>query len=339
MTMIAEPLVTIDKLTKTFPIKGGFFGGITARVHAVNGVSLDIRRGETLGLVGESGCGKSTLGLLLLRLVDPDEGRIVFDGRDITAMGQKELRPIRREMQVVFQDPFASLNPRMTVEEIVGEPLLVHRVGSRAERRDRVFELLRLVGLSADAASKYPHEFSGGQRQRVGIARALALTPKVIVADEPVSALDVSIRGDIINLMNDLQKRFSLTYLFISHDLNVVEHASHRVAVMYLGKLMELFPAAELDEARHPYTTALVSAVPIADPTVRKARIVLSGDVPSPITLPAGCPFHPRCRFAQNICREAEPPFEEYGDGCKAACHFIREMVPLAQERHKGGMI
>jgi len=322
----------MENIVKHFPIKGGFFSRPVAWVHAVNGVSLSIERGETLGLVGESGCGKSTLGMLLLRLIDPDDGRIVFDGRDITAMSDRRLRPIRREMQVVFQDPYASLNPRMTVEEIVGEPLLVHRVGKRKERRDRVYDLLHLVGLSDEAASKYPHEFSGGQRQRVGIARALALTPKVIIADEPVSALDVSIRGEIINLLAELQEKLSLTYLFISHDLKVVEHVSHRIAVMYLGKLMELFPATQLDEARHPYTTALMSAVPVPDPTVSKRRIVLKGDVPSPISLPKGCPFHPRCRFAKDICREKAPPFENYRDGCKSACHFIHSMKPLSGE-------
>lgn len=330
---MSEPLVTIENLVKHFPITGGLLGRVKAKIHAVNGVTLAMEKGKTLGLVGESGCGKSTLGLLLLRLIDPDVGRIVFDGRDITAMGQRSLRPIRREMQVVFQDPYASLNPRMTVEEIVGEPLLVHRMGSRSERRERVFELLHLVGLSDESASKYPHEFSGGQRQRVGIARALALTPRLIIADEPVSALDVSIRGEIINLMSELQKKFSLTYLFISHDLKVVEHASHSVAVMYLGKLMESFPADELGSARHPYTTALVSAVPLPDPTVKKRRIMLSGDVPSPIELPRGCVFHPRCRFAQDICREKEPLFEDYRQNCKAACHFINEMVPLSDEK------
>jgi len=329
---MSEPLVTIENLVKHFPVKGGFFGRPKAWVHAVNDVSFSIGRGETLGLVGESGCGKSTLGLLLLRLIGADSGRIIFDGHDITAMSERELRPIRREMQVIFQDPYASLNPRMTVEEIIGEPLLVHKVGKRRERRDRVYDLLHLVGLSDEAAGKYPHEFSGGQRQRVGIARALALTPKVIVADEPVSALDVSIRGEIINLMSELQEKLSLAYLFISHDLKVVEHVSHRVAVMYLGKLMELFPATELDEARHPYTTALMSAVPVPDPTVSKRRIMLTGDVPSPIVLPRGCPFHPRCRFAKDVCREKEPVFEKYSDGCKAACHFIHEMKPLADE-------
>lgn len=328
-----DNLVSIDNLFKTFPITGGILGRVKARVHAVNGVSLSIIKGETLGLVGESGCGKSTLGLLLLRLIDPDSGKIYYQGQDITALSQRELKPLRREMQVVFQDPYASLNPRMTVEEIIGEPLLVHKYGTKSKRRDRVFELLRLVGLSDKAAYKYPHEFSGGQRQRVGIARALALTPKLIIADEPVSALDVSIRGEIINLMNELQKKFALTYLFISHDLKVVEHASHRVVVMYLGKVMEAFPADELNLARHPYTTALVSAVPQPDPTVKKQRIVLSGDVPSPIDLPSGCLFHPRCRFAKEICKSEEPILRDYRHGCQAACHFIDTMEPLEVEK------
>lgn len=319
-------LIEIQNLVKGFPVTGGIFGREVARVQAVRGVSLKIKRGETLGLVGESGCGKSTLGQLVLRLIEPDSGRIDFDGRDITHLKQRELRPMRREMQIVFQDPYASLNPRMTVGDIVGEPLLVHKVGNRNERKDRVADLLKLVGLSSDAHSKYPHEFSGGQRQRVGIARALALTPKFIVADEPVSALDLSIRGEILNLLADLRERFSLTYLFIAHDLKVVEHISHRVAVMYLGKVMEIFPAERLCEARHPYTEALVSAVPIPEPGAKKQRIVLSGDVPSPLDPPPACPFHTRCRYAKNICREKEPELLEYMPGFSAACHLIGEM-------------
>ncbi len=324
-----KTLVEIQDVAKSFPVDSGWFGKHAGDVHAVNGVSLKINEGETLGLVGESGCGKSTLGLLVLRLMETDSGKIIFEGRDITKMSQADLRPLRREMQVIFQDPFASLNPRMTVGEIIEEPLLVHRVGGKAERITRVAELLRQVGLPSAAASKYPHEFSGGQRQRIGIARALALKPKLIIADEPVSALDVSIRGEIINILSDLQEKMGLTYLFISHDLTVVLHISDRIAVMYLGKLMELFPVAQIGAAHHPYTEALISAIPIPDPRAKKERIILKGDVPSSLELPSGCPFHPRCKYAQNICRDKEPPFEQYKDQCFAACHFIREMVPL----------
>ncbi len=322
----SEVLIEVRDIHKRFPITGGILGREVAAIHAVRGVSLAIRSGETLGLVGESGCGKSTLGHLILRLIDPDSGSVSFDGRDITALSQSELRPLRKRMQIVFQDPYGSLNPRMTVEDIVGEPLLVHKVGGRNERRERVFELLSLVGLAPDAASKYPHEFSGGQRQRVGIARAIALNPSLIVADEPVSALDLSIRGEILNLMSDLRERFSLTYLFIAHDLKVVEHISHRIAVMYLGRIMELFPAQRLGAARHPYTQALVSAVPIPDPSLKGERMVLNGDVPSQITPPRGCPFHPRCPYAKPLCREEEPGFGEYEGGMSAACHFVNEM-------------
>lgn len=324
--LIMETLVDIQNLVKHFPAEGGWFGGKGADVHAVNGVSLYISKGETLGLVGESGCGKSTLGLLILRLMDADGGKIIFDGADITQMSQKMLRPLRRQMQVIFQDPFASLNPRMTIGAIIEEPLIVHHMGTKAERISQVAELLRLVGLPSDAAGRYPHEFSGGQRQRVGIARALALKPKLVIADEPVSALDVSIRGEIINLLSDLQEKFGLTYLFISHDLTVVEHISNRIAVMYLGKIMELFPAPSISEALHPYTQALISAVPIPDPKAKKQRIILKGDVPSPISMPKGCPFHPRCKYAKDICRNVEPAYESYRDECFAACHFINEM-------------
>lgn len=322
-------LVEIKDLTKRFPVGGGWFGRNREFVHAVNGMSFDINEGETLGLVGESGCGKSTLGLLILRLINPDSGKIMFNGQDVTKMNQNEIRPLRRDMQVVFQDPFASLNPRMTVGEIVEEPLLVHRIGSKSERIAQVAELLRVVGLRGDAVNRYPHEFSGGQRQRIGIARSLALKPKLIIADEPVSALDVSIRGGIINLFLDLQEHFGLTYLFISHDLTVVEHISDRIAVMYLGKLMELFPAAKLGSALHPYTQALISAIPVPDPSVKKKRILLSSDVPSPIHLPMGCPFHPRCKYSKEICYEREPQFGSYESDCYAACHFIKEMKPL----------
>jgi len=321
-----DVLVKVENVVKRFPITGGVLGREVAAVHAVRGVSLEIRRGETLGLVGESGCGKSTLGHLILRLIDPDSGSITFDNIDITDMSQAELRPLRRRMQIVFQDPYASLNPRMTVEGIVGEPLLVNKVGDGEERSERVMELLRLVGLGPDAASKYPHEFSGGQRQRVGIARAIALNPSLVVADEPVSALDLSIRGEILNLLADLREKFSLTYLFIAHDLKVVEHISHRIVVMYLGRVMEVFPAEKLAAARHPYTQALISAVPIPDPLLKGERMVLAGDVPSPISPPSGCPFHPRCPYAKDICRQEEPKLREYQAGMSSACHYINEM-------------
>ena len=320
-------ILEIEELTKGFPVSGGFLGRERARVHAVRGVSLNIRHGETLGLVGESGCGKSTLGQLVLRLLDPDSGTILFDGRDITRTSQSRLRPLRREMQIVFQDPFASLNPRMTVGDIVAEPLVVHsELKNPRERSERVSELVRLVGLPSDSASRYPHEFSGGQCQRVGIARAIALMPRLIVADEPVSALDLSIRGEILNLMTDLRERFGLAYLFIAHDLKVVEHISHRIAVMYLGKLMEIFPSERLSDARHPYTQALVSAIPVTSPGAKKSRIVLQGDVPSPLSPPRGCPFNPRCPHAVDICSKEEPHFAPYMEGFSAACHRISEM-------------
>ncbi len=319
-------ILNVSDLKKKFPIKGGFFGRSKSAVQAVRGISFSVRRGETLGLVGESGCGKTTLGMLILRLLDSDSGRIEFEGRDITRISQRKLRPLRREMQVIFQDPYASLNPRMTVGDIVGEPLLVHRDGNSSKRVSRVKELLALVGLSEDAYSKYPHEFSGGQRQRIGIARAIALTPKLIIADEPVSALDVSVRGEILNLMCDLREEFGLTYIFVAHDLKVVEHISHRIIVMYLGKIMEIFPGDGLERARHPYTRALVSAIPVPDPDAKRNRTILKGEPPSPIDPPKGCPFHPRCSYAKSVCSEREPQLSNYADGFQAACHLIDEM-------------
>jgi oligopeptide/dipeptide ABC transporter ATP-binding protein len=324
----SEILLSVRNLVKTFPIKGGLLGREIASVKAVSNVSFDIRKGETLGLVGESGCGKSTLGRCLLRLIEPTSGQVLFKGADVTKLGTSELRKLRRHMQIIFQDPYASLNPRMTVEEILGEPLDIHGLAkTRDARRKRIFQLLELCGLRKEAISRYPHEFSGGQRQRICIARALAVEPEFIVCDEPVSALDVSIQAQIINLMQDLQKELGLTYLFIAHDLKVVEHISNRVAVMYLGKVVEMAQAEELYVSpRHPYTRALLSAIPIPDPDYRKERIILRGDVPSPISPPEGCYFHPRCPDAKDECRRSRPDLRSLkSDGTvphHGACHF-----------------
>lgn len=315
-------MLVVKDLVKHFPIKGGIFGRTIGFVHAVNGVSFDVGEGETVGVVGESGCGKSTLGKLVVRLLKPDSGSIHFEGREITFLKRREMRKIRKKMQIIFQDPYSSLNPRMTVEDIIQEPLVVNKIGGKSERRARVKELLSTVGLKPDAATRYPHEFSGGQRQRICIARALALMPKFIVADEPVSALDVSIQGEIINLLMDLQDRFGLAYLFIAHDLKVVTQISSKIIVMYLGKIMEVFESSKLFDARHPYTQALVSAIPVLDPTKKKGRIILSGDVPSPINPPRGCPFHPRCKYKKDICEAEEPALLKLSDGHFIACHF-----------------
>jgi oligopeptide transport system ATP-binding protein len=318
------PLVEIESLVKYFPIKKGLLSREVARVHAVDDVTFSVREGETLGLVGESGCGKSTLGRTVVRLLDPTSGDVKFRGKSIGRLKRRDLRPLRREMQMVFQDPYASLNPRKRVGSIIAAPLEIHGVGDSKERRKRVQDLLDTVGLSPEHYNRYPHEFSGGQRQRIGVARALALRPKLIVADEPVSALDVSIQSQMLNLLDDLQNEFQLTYIFIAHDLGVVRHVSDRIAVMYLGKLVELSPAAELYERPiMPYTEALLSAVPIPDPDLsdQRERIVLQGDVPSPINPPSGCRFHPRCRYMTEICSEVEPPLTNYGNGHYAACH------------------
>jgi oligopeptide/dipeptide ABC transporter ATP-binding protein len=318
------PLVETVHLKKYFPIKAGLLQREVARVHAVDDVSLQVFEGETVGLVGESGCGKSTLGRTIVRLLEPTEGDVRFEGRSIASFGTRRLRPLRREMQMVFQDPYASLNPRKRVGSIIGGPMKIHRVGDAKERRRRVQELLEVVGLSPEHFNRFPHEFSGGQRQRIGVARALALRPKLVVADEPVSALDVSIQAQMINLLEELQDEFNLTYLFIAHDLGVVRHVSDRIAVMYLGKLVELSPAEELYQRPiMPYTEALLSAVPIPDPDLsqKRQRIVLEGDVPSPIDPPSGCRFHPRCRYATEICSQVEPPLADYGNGHLAACH------------------
>ena len=321
--MAAETLLEVTNLKKYFPIKGGVFSKTVGYVYAVDDVSFTVDKGETLGLVGESGCGKSTTGRSILRLIEPTDGTVTFEGQDVTALDKNAMRALRREMQIIFQDPYASLNPRMTVGSIIGEPLEIHKIARGSEKTQRVASLLQKVGLRAEDMRKYPHEFSGGQRQRIGIARALALNPKLIVCDEPVSALDVSIQAQVINLLEDLQEEFGLSYLFIAHNLNVVEHISNRVAVMYLGQIVELASDTDLyNDPQHPYTEALLSAVPIPDPSVQKRRIILQGDVPSPIDPPSGCHFHTRCMYKEKICEEEAPEFKHIGGGHWVACHF-----------------
>jgi oligopeptide transport system ATP-binding protein len=322
-TQNTDTLVEITDLTKRFPIKGGIFSREVAAVKAVSGVTLSIRRGETLGLVGESGCGKSTLGRCILRLIEPSSGKIKYAGQDITHLPPRELRKLRRKMQIIFQDPYASLNPRMTVGDTVLEPLKIHGL-YKGEQEKRVRRLLELCGLRADSVNRYPHEFSGGQRQRISIARALAVEPEFIVCDEPVSALDVSIQSQILNLMMDLQEEFKLTYLFISHDLKVIEHVSNRVAVMYLGRVVELADAPEIyANPQHPYTRALLSAIPLPDPKQKRERVILEGDVPSPISPPSGCYFHPRCPNAQPQCSQSYPELKiAAGNTHLASCFY-----------------
>ena len=322
---MTEPLLRVKDLVKQFPIKGGPFGRTVDKVHAVDGVSFELAPGETLGLVGESGCGKSTTGRCILRLIEPTSGEVWFDGKNVTTAAKDELRALARDMQIIFQDPYASLNPRMTVGAIVGEALTIHKLAKTAQDYDdRIVQLLETVGLSADHMRRYPHEFSGGQRQRIGIARALAVTPKLIVCDEAVSALDVSIQAQVINLLEDLREQFNLTYVFIAHDLSVVEHISHRVAVMYLGRIVEIAPARALyTNPLHPYTEALLSAVPIPDPTIKRKRIPLQGDVPSPIHPPSGCHFHTRCPIARKgLCDVEKPQLKQSGEGHWVSCHL-----------------
>jgi oligopeptide transport system ATP-binding protein len=330
---MSDALLEINDVTKHFPItRGIIFQKQVAAVRAVDGVTLSVKRGETLGIVGESGCGKSTLARVIMRLLEPTSGSVIFDGRDISRLSQDEMRPVRREMMMIFQDPYASLNPRKRVGFIVGEALTIHKLGTEAANKRRVQELLQVVGLNPEHYNRFPHEFSGGQRQRIGIARALAVNPKLIVADEPVSALDVSVQAQILNLLKDLQAEFGLTYVFIAHDLHVVHHISDRVAVMYLGKVAELADATDLYESpKHPYTGALLSAAPIANPHLGRQRsaVVLEGDVPNPINPPSGCRFHPRCPRAQDVCSEIDPALEDVAREHRAACMFPLERWPL----------
>ncbi len=323
-TQKQHDLVIVKNLVKYFPVRGGLMRRIVAWVQAVDDVSFAIRQGETLGLVGESGCGKTTVGRTMLRLIEPTSGSVSFDGVDVFKLKGKELKAMRRNMQIIFQDPYASLDPRIPVGESIAEGLKIHQIGTRKEQNEKVMETLRLVGLEEYHARRYPHEFSGGQRQRIGIARAIALQPKFIIADEPVSALDVSIQSQVLNILKDLQQEFGLTYLFIAHNLSVVEHISDRVAVMYLGKVVEMASRDDLyNNPLHPYTQALMSAIPIPDPTIKRKRMILPGDVPSPLNPPKGCRFHPRCPFAMEVCSQREPPLVEVKPDHWAACWLV----------------
>ncbi|MNK65215.1 Oligopeptide transport ATP-binding protein OppF [compost metagenome] len=330
---MSENLLEVKGLVKHFPIhRGILFNKQVGAVKAVDGLNFTVKKGETLGLVGESGCGKSTTGRLILRLIEPTAGEVKFDGHDVTKLSSSEMRELRRQMQIVFQNPYASLDPRMTIGDSIAEPLLVHNIyKTRGEREKRVRELLDRVGLNPMYAERYPHEFSGGQRQRIGIARALAINPKFIVADEPVSALDVSVQAQVLNLLEDLQKEFGLTYLFIAHNLSTVEHISDRVAVMYLGRMVELASSVELyTNPKHPYTQALLSAVPEPDPTKKKQRVILQGDIPSPVNPPSGCTFHTRCPFATDVCKAEAPVWKDTGNEHFVACHHVDKLVPTA---------
>jgi oligopeptide/dipeptide ABC transporter ATP-binding protein len=321
------PLLDVRNLVKYYPIRGGILRRAVQYNRSVDDVSFTIRRGETLGLVGESGCGKTTVCRTILRLTKPTSGTALFDGTDIFKASRREMRALRRHMQIIFQDPYASLDPRLTIGESVGEGLVIHRMGTAKERTERVREALEKVGLHPDHMRRFPHEFSGGQRQRIGIARALIMEPELMMCDEPVSALDVSVQSQVLNLLRSLQQELGLTYLFIAHNLSVVEHISNRVAVMYLGKVVELAERQSLFRTpRHPYTKALISAIPLPDPTARRERIILQGDVPSPVNPPPGCRFHPRCWLARPVCKEQEPAFEEKEPGHWSACHFAEEV-------------
>jgi len=323
MAKFNENLMEVKNLKKYFPLRGGFLSRVTGEIRAVDGVSFSIRPEETLGLVGESGSGKTTVARAILRLSSITDGQILFKGRNIFKLDKEELRKLRRRLQIIFQDPQASLNPRMSVEENVGEAILIHRLAKGSEKRKKIVRLLEIVGLSAHYLRRYPHELSGGERQRIGIARALAVDPQLIVCDEPVSALDVSIQAQVINLLKDLQRRFGHSYLFIAHDLSVVRHIAHRVAVMYLGKIVELATRERVyTSPQHPYTEALLSAVPIPDPTVDRHRIVLKGEMPSPVDPPSGCYFHPRCPYTEPICRQKTPELADFGEGHLVACHL-----------------
>jgi oligopeptide/dipeptide ABC transporter ATP-binding protein len=321
-----RPLLEVKGLKKYFPIKKGFFNRTNGYVRAVDGVNFQVSSGETLGIVGESGCGKSTTGRSILRLIEPTEGEVFFEGRDLTKLSKEEMRRMRKDVQIIFQDPYASLNPRKTIRQILLEPLNVHEIGTKGERIQTIEEIIEIVGLKKEHLDRYPHDFSGGQRQRIGIARALVVKPKFIIADEAVSALDVSIQSQILNLLKDLKKEFNLTLIFISHDLSVIKHICDRVAVMYLGKVVEIADKQKLfQNPCHPYTKALLSALPIANPRAKRERIILKGDLPSPANPPSGCPFHPRCEYANDICKSTVPSLIEINSGQQVSCHLFQE--------------